>query len=817
VLGEGGYGKAYLVKSRENSKSYVMKEVRLSALKQQERDDALREAKVLSSLRFPYIVQYVESFQERGNFYIVMDFADGGDLAKKIQRRGKNLFPESEILHDFIQLSLAIKYIHDRKILHRDLKADNVFLMSDGTIKLGDFGIARVLERTFQLCRTQIGTPYYLSPEICEGKLYNSKTDIWSLGCILYELCTLKHPFDAPNMNGLLASIIRGKYQPISSSYSKELKTLLTRMLSKEPASRPSVNQILGMPFIKAKLSSYLDEQQLKYEMSHTILHGRKPFQAPTVLLSEEKPSKPGTARDKTRPLPKDDARAKEIAALKQQAENREREKQAAADKKRADEIAALKQQAENREREKQAAADKKRADEIAALKQQAENRERETQAAADKKRADDAERKRILDQDALAAAEKKRVEEAEKKRVLAEKERAAEAERKRLLDEEKAEKRRADDIERKRVMAEKQERERAAEAERKRVADENRAAVAADAARRREEEAQKAREDEERRQRRQADFDRKKEADRRKMLRDLEEQRKRRLAERDQIIEQGDGEEDPLFPPAQVDVVLPSGEPNDNNNPLYDSISGLPVPSWALNKQVIIAVDDEEDEPFVLEELSVPPTPRRGPPRRPQTAEELQREDFFKRRREAESNRRKVQGDPVSPARRDESPRSVHRQQRASAQDSLRRVESDPGPSDDEIVQEPSEEDREAGAELARFLREALDLPEAGEDDAGEAGFEVPEDEELTYQIGDRVIKFPVCEDDQGARAEAMRAFLDREITHEKLIRLNEEIRGEYAFEVQDTPISDSLDPAIVQIARQLYVLDHEHDDFGS
>jgi NIMA (never in mitosis gene a)-related kinase len=215
VLGQGGFGKAILARRKSDRTQVVIKEVRLTALGPKDREEALKESKVLASLKHPYIVEYSESFQERGCLYIVMGFADGGDLAGKIERAGRRPFSEDEILHDFIEIALAIKYIHDRKILHRDLKGQNVFLMKDGTVKLGDFGIAKVLAHTFQVCRTQIGTPYYLSPEICQGRNYNAKTDIWSLGCILYELCTLKHAFEAGNMNQLLMAIVRGRYAPI--------------------------------------------------------------------------------------------------------------------------------------------------------------------------------------------------------------------------------------------------------------------------------------------------------------------------------------------------------------------------------------------------------------------------------------------------------------------------------------------------------------------------------------------------------------------------------------------------------------------------
>lgn len=260
VLGEGGYGKAILCKRKSDSNLFVIKEIRLSSLSPNDREEAMKEAEVLSSLHSPFIISYIESFQERGCFYIVMEYAEGGDLSQKIQSRGNKLYTEEEILKDFIQLALSIKYIHDRKILHRDLKAQNVFIAKDGTIKLGDFGIARVLEKTFQLCRTQIGSPYYLSPEICEGRSYNSKTDIWSLGCILYELCTLRHAFNAANMNGFLMNIVRGKYAPIPPTFSKELKQLISKLLTKDAKLRPSINAVLATPIIRSRLKAFYDE-----------------------------------------------------------------------------------------------------------------------------------------------------------------------------------------------------------------------------------------------------------------------------------------------------------------------------------------------------------------------------------------------------------------------------------------------------------------------------------------------------------------------------------------------------------------------------
>ena len=258
VLGQGSFGKAVLCRRKSDRRLVVVKEIRIESLSANEKADAFHEASILASLDHPFIVKYYESFEEGGKFFIVMEYADGGDLAKVIQQKSNSkLFPEEEVLRIFVQIALAIKYIHDKKILHRDLKCQNVFLMKDGTVKLGDFGIARVREHTFQLCKTQIGTPYYLSPEICEGKNYNAKTDIWSLGCILYELCTLHHAFTAQNMNALFVNIIRGRYDPIPKSFSNELQLLISRMLTYDSRMRPSINGVLATPMIKAYIRSW--------------------------------------------------------------------------------------------------------------------------------------------------------------------------------------------------------------------------------------------------------------------------------------------------------------------------------------------------------------------------------------------------------------------------------------------------------------------------------------------------------------------------------------------------------------------------------
>ncbi|XP_057577144.1 serine/threonine-protein kinase Nek1 isoform X7 [Hippopotamus amphibius kiboko] len=265
-IGEGSFGKAILVKSTEDGRQYVIKEINISRMSNKEREESRREVAVLANMKHPNIVQYRESFEENGSLYIVMDYCEGGDLFKRINAQKGILFQEDQILDWFVQICLALKHVHDRKILHRDIKSQNIFLTKDGTIQLGDFGIARVLNSTVELARTCIGTPYYLSPEICENKPYNNKSDIWALGCVLYEMCTLKHAFEAGNMKNLVLKIISGSFPPVSLHYSYDLRSLLSQLFKRNPRDRPSVNSILEKGFIAKRIEKFLSPQLIAEE-----------------------------------------------------------------------------------------------------------------------------------------------------------------------------------------------------------------------------------------------------------------------------------------------------------------------------------------------------------------------------------------------------------------------------------------------------------------------------------------------------------------------------------------------------------------------
>jgi NIMA (never in mitosis gene a)-related kinase len=158
LLGKGGFGAAMLVQDRtDQTRLYVVKEVRLSADKKAQ-EDAKREAAFLKSLRHPNIVGYIESFVEKGMLHIVMDYADGGDLNQRVTalKNARQTMPEEEALSYFVQICLALKHVHDLRILHRDLKSQNVFLTKKGIVKVGDFGIAKALSSSMDMARTQV-------------------------------------------------------------------------------------------------------------------------------------------------------------------------------------------------------------------------------------------------------------------------------------------------------------------------------------------------------------------------------------------------------------------------------------------------------------------------------------------------------------------------------------------------------------------------------------------------------------------------------------------------------------------------------------
>jgi len=274
-IGSGTYGCAFLVQNLapqqggRGDQQLVLKEVDISSMDSLQRASAEMEAKLLSSLQHPYIVRYLESFMKKGKLSIVMDYCEGGDLRQyvKQQRRSGSSIPEVQVLRWFTQTCLAVKHIHSNKILHRDIKTQNIILTrrddsEQFCVKLADFGIAKVLQDQTSFARTFCGTPYYLSPDTCQKQPYAYASDMWALGCVLYELCALHVAFNGPDLESVVRRIVVGPAPCIPGKYSRDLGCLLAELLLRDPSARPSAVVLLQRPLLQNDIRSMLRERE---------------------------------------------------------------------------------------------------------------------------------------------------------------------------------------------------------------------------------------------------------------------------------------------------------------------------------------------------------------------------------------------------------------------------------------------------------------------------------------------------------------------------------------------------------------------------
>ena len=279
-IGEGAYSTVYTVRRIEDDQLYALKKVKIQSLSLKEKQNALNEVRILASVNSPFVISYKESFIDETDqtLCIVMEYADEGDLFQKITLYKKlhTTFEENDAWKIFIQITKGLHDLHEYNILHRDLKSANVFLFHDGTAKLGDLNVSKITPRG--LGCTQTGTPYYASPEVWKDNPYNLKSDIWSLGCLCYEILMLKTPFRAETMEGLFRKVMKGKYPEISKKYSNKFDYVISCMLKLKPEERPTTGDILKMPEILEKinelkiypLQNYLNNQNSRLNSGKT-------------------------------------------------------------------------------------------------------------------------------------------------------------------------------------------------------------------------------------------------------------------------------------------------------------------------------------------------------------------------------------------------------------------------------------------------------------------------------------------------------------------------------------------------------------------
>ena len=247
-LGEGANGIAYKVLNEENNCFYVIKKILLKNAIKEELIEIQKEAEMLAQINSENIVKYFDCFTDNDSFNIIMEYCDGLDLKKYINKhKNLNLYIiEKNIYHIILEICKGLKEVHKLNIIHRDLKPDNIFLMDDLKVKIGDFGISKQLNYINEYAKSQIGTMLYMAPEIINGEKYNNKVDIWSLGCIIQELCTLIPCFDDNSLIRTIINISNCNYKRIDQIlYGADLQNLIDLLLNKDYKKRPDIEEVI--------------------------------------------------------------------------------------------------------------------------------------------------------------------------------------------------------------------------------------------------------------------------------------------------------------------------------------------------------------------------------------------------------------------------------------------------------------------------------------------------------------------------------------------------------------------------------------------
>ena len=262
-LGKGSFSSVYLGRRKEDQKIYALKSVNLQKLNKKEQQNSVNEVRILASVNHPNVIGYKEAFwdEKDNSLNIVMEYADDGDLQTKINklRKAGGMFKESLIWAYSIQMIEGLKALHDKKIMHRDLKSANIFLVKDKyQCKIGDMNVSKVIKEKELI--TQTGTPYYASPEVWRDEPYSYKSDLWSIGCVIYELCNLKPPFKGKDLDELFMNVCKGKPERISNVYSDDLWNMILMLLQTDVNKRCDCDKYLNSPLIIRKMRELKNE-----------------------------------------------------------------------------------------------------------------------------------------------------------------------------------------------------------------------------------------------------------------------------------------------------------------------------------------------------------------------------------------------------------------------------------------------------------------------------------------------------------------------------------------------------------------------------
>ena len=313
LLGKGAFGSVYKARKKgiHEEKTCAVKELALEDVHifgatEQEQEEAkaaiAQEMKILAEMDHPGIVHYYESFERDRKVYIAMEYAGGMSLADRttsLEARNQRS-SEAEVWQILAQLCLALRYMHqDKEIVHRDLTPANIIIslghdivttteLEDDassqpiTVRITDFGYAKRKEKGGFVMRSLVGTITFCCPEIVQHQVYTDKADVWSLGCILYNVMLLKPPFAASNIFNIAQKIVEGQFDPPIESktevpwYSDDLKNLVGRMLTVDPDKRPSIGEVLV--HISSRIARETDSMRTKIRLLEEEIHMERKY-----------------------------------------------------------------------------------------------------------------------------------------------------------------------------------------------------------------------------------------------------------------------------------------------------------------------------------------------------------------------------------------------------------------------------------------------------------------------------------------------------------------------------------------------------------
>ena len=249
-IGQGSSGITYKIRNTKDNNYYLLKEIFL--VKDEDIKKSENEANILKSINHNNIVKYYESYREDNSFFILMEYCEKSNLEDFIKQHKKEnkLIDKNLLYYIILDICSGLKEIHNKKIIHRDLKPNNIFISKDYKIKIGDFGISKILRDSDYTNTNYIGTLGYMAPELLNNEKYNNKADIWSLGCIIYELCTLNACFDTNNnigVLGLLNKIKECEYEKNQLLNDSDWKNIIENLLKKNYNDRPDINELYDL------------------------------------------------------------------------------------------------------------------------------------------------------------------------------------------------------------------------------------------------------------------------------------------------------------------------------------------------------------------------------------------------------------------------------------------------------------------------------------------------------------------------------------------------------------------------------------------